>query len=93
MRYIDTHCHLNFSQFHRDMEEVINESYNAGLIKLINVGTDLKASEESINLASRYKDIFASVGIHPHDAKTFDNFRLPRTPTGSVRYDPVPPVR
>lgn len=76
MSYIDTHCHLSFSQFHHDMEEVINESSNAGLIKLINVGTDLKTSEESINLASRYKDIFASVGIHPHDAKTFDSNAL-----------------
>ena len=76
MTYIDTHCHLNFSQFHHDLEKVINESYNAGLIKLINVGTDLKASKESINLASRYKDIFASVGIHPHHAKTFDSDTL-----------------
>ncbi len=76
MNYIDTHCHINFSQFHRDMEEVITESSNAGLVKLINVGTDLKASKESINLASRYKDIFASVGIHPHDAKTLNSDTL-----------------
>lgn len=76
MNYIDTHCHLNFPQFHHDMEEVINESSNAGLIKLINVGTNLKTSRESINLASRYKDIFASVGVHPHDAKTFNSDTL-----------------
>jgi len=76
MNYIDTHCHLNFSQFHQDLEKVINESYNAGLIKLVNVGTDLKDSKESINLASRYKDIFASVGIHPHNAKIFNSDTL-----------------
>ena len=58
------------------MEEVINESSNAGLIKLINVGTNLQTSKESLNLASRYKDIFASVGIHPHDAKTFNSNTL-----------------
>jgi len=72
MNYIDTHCHLNFSQFHNDLEKVIDESFASGVTKLINIGTDLQASRESVNLASRYKNIFAAVGIHPHEAKTID---------------------
>jgi len=72
MNYIDTHCHLNFPQFHHDMEGVINETFKAGVIKVVNIGTNLQTSKESVNLASRYKNIIASVGIHPHDAKTID---------------------
>ena len=69
MIYIDTHCHLNFSQYHSDMEEVIARAFEADVAKLINIGTDLKTSRESVNLASRYQNIFASVGVHPHDAR------------------------
>ena len=69
MNYIDTHCHLNFPQFHRDMEKTILRSLQAGLIYLINVGTDIRSSGESANLASRYKEIYAAVGVHPHDAR------------------------
>ena len=69
MNYIDTHCHLNFPQYHRDMEKTILRSLQAGLIYLINIGTDLRSSGESVNLASRYKEIYATVGVHPHDAR------------------------
>ena len=69
MNYVDTHCHLNFPQFHRDMEKTILRSFQAGLIYLINVGTDVRSSGESVNLASRYKGIYATVGVHPHDAR------------------------
>lgn len=69
MNYVDTHCHLNFPQFHRDMEKTILRSFQAGLIYLINVGTDIRSSGESVNLASRYKEIYAAVGVHPHDAR------------------------
>ena len=74
MNYIDTHCHLNFPQFHRDMEKTILRSFQADLTYLINVGTDIRTSGESVNLASRYKQIYAAVGVHPHDArKNLDN--------------------
>lgn len=73
MNYIDTHCHLTFPQFHSDMEEVIATSFEAGVFRLIVVGTDLMQSQASINLASRYQNIFATVGIHPHDAKNLSS--------------------
>ncbi len=73
MEIIDTHTHLNFPQFHSDLEEVISRSWNAGLTAIINVGTDLLASQESINLASRYTNIYATVGLHPHYADDWRN--------------------
>ena len=69
MEFVDTHCHLNFPQYRRDMEKTVLRSMHADLKYLINVGTNFTTSQESINLASRYKSIYAAVGVHPHDAK------------------------
>lgn len=72
MTIIDTHAHLNFSQFHPDLEVVIGQAWEAGLVAIINVGTDLATSNESANLASRYANIYATVGLHPHYADNWE---------------------
>ncbi|MBU1088175.1 MAG: TatD family hydrolase [Candidatus Omnitrophica bacterium] len=66
---IDTHCHLDFKQFDEDREEVIKRAEQAGVKYLVNVGADIRGSEESIKLAKQYENIFAAVGIHPHYAE------------------------
>ncbi len=66
---IDTHVHLDFKEFDRDREETIKRFFDAGGEKLINVGCDLASSERSVELAEKHKNIFASVGVHPHDAE------------------------
>ena len=67
---IDTHIHLTLNVFKDDLNDVIQRARDAGVIKMISVGTDLESSRNSILLADRYPDIFATVGVHPHDAKT-----------------------
>ena len=73
---IDTHAHLNFEEFDNDREEVIRRFFDGGGEKIINVGCDLKSSRESYELALKYKNIFAAVGVHPHDADTVDEYNL-----------------
>ena len=65
---IDTHCHLNFPHFDTDRDEVLQRAKDSGVDHLINVGVDIPGSEQSINLANAYDNIFAAVGIHPHYA-------------------------
>jgi TatD DNase family protein len=65
---IDTHAHLDFAQFDADRENVILRAQEANVIGIINVGTDLKTSQKSIAIAEVHENIFAAVGIHPHDA-------------------------
>lgn len=65
---IDTHCHLDFSQFDADREAVIKRAKAAGVGYFINVGSSLEGSRKSVELASRHEGIFASVGVHPHHA-------------------------
>ncbi len=65
----DTHAHLNFKQFEKDRERVIKKALEGGVEKIINVGTNLKSSRESVELSKRYKNIYASVSLHPIDVE------------------------
>lgn len=75
---IDTHVHLDFKEFDRDREEAIKRFFDAGGEKMINVGCDLASSERSVELAEKNENIFASVGVHPHDAENLDKTVLER---------------
>jgi TatD DNase family protein len=67
---IDTHTHLDFPQFNGDRERVIERAATAGIGTIVNVGTDLASSKAAVALAEAYPQVYAAVGVHPHDAKT-----------------------
>ena len=69
MELIDTHCHLTFEQLAGDIENVLERSKSAGVTKWITVGTDSHHNRKAVELAGRFENIYAAVGIHPHDAK------------------------
>jgi TatD DNase family protein len=69
---IDTHCHLTFEPLTGDVPGVIGRSRAAGVTGWITVGTSLEDNGEAITLAARYENMYAAVGIHPHEAKTGD---------------------
>src|SRR3972149_3605421 len=75
MELFDTHAHLNFPDYENDYQEVWGRAKKAGLIGLINVGTDLATSKRGIEQAHELglpgQGLWASVGIHPHDAGQF----------------------
>lgn len=70
--FIDTHCHLDFPEFNPDREEVIQRAKDNGIDYIINIGSSLEGSRKSLELSQQYDFIFASVGIHPHEADSFD---------------------
>lgn len=65
---IDTHCHLDFKEFGGDREDVIKRSIREGVGLIINVGSSMQGSMDSIEIAARHESIYASIGIHPHEA-------------------------
>lgn len=69
---IDTHCHLDFSDFDNDRDSVLETARSCGISSMINIGSSLEGSRRSVRLSQKYPQIFASVGIHPHDAKECD---------------------
>ncbi|PIQ85172.1 MAG: hydrolase TatD [Candidatus Omnitrophica bacterium CG11_big_fil_rev_8_21_14_0_20_43_6] len=75
---IDTHCHLDFSAFEPDLDLVIRRAQLAGINYFINIGATLESSAASCALAAQYPEVYATVGVHPHDADTFDSRALDR---------------
>jgi TatD DNase family protein len=73
---IDTHCHLDFEQFDADRDRVLELATAAGVTTLINPGADLPSSRRAVALAGRFGQVFAAVGIHPHEASTLDQETL-----------------
>ena len=69
---IETHAHLDFPQFDADRDEVISRARKAGIGYIINVSSSLKGCVSSVELSKKYDIIYASCGIHPHDAKDAD---------------------
>ncbi len=68
---VDSHCHLDLADFDNDREAVVAAAENAGLIAIINPGTNLETSQAAVALAEQYPMVFATVGIHPHHASTY----------------------
>jgi TatD DNase family protein len=73
---IDTHAHLDFPQYDKDRDKVIEDAFSSGIEAIINIGVDLDSSLKSIKLAERYKNIYATVGFHPHNASKLDKDSL-----------------
>jgi TatD DNase family protein len=69
---IDSHCHLDEKRFDADREAVIQRARQAGVTRMITIGASgpLQANYDALDLSQRYEGIYATVGIHPHDAKT-----------------------
>ena len=68
MELIDTHCHLTFGELAGDVKAVLARSKDAGVTSWITVGTDTQQNRKAIELAGKFKNMYATVGIHPHEA-------------------------
>jgi TatD DNase family protein len=60
----DTHAHLNFLEFEKDRDGLIKKCLEGG-IGMINVGTNFQSSKKAVDIAGKYDNIFASIGLHP----------------------------
>ncbi|MBO8159968.1 TatD family hydrolase [Thermosyntropha sp.] len=66
---IDTHAHLQDKSLKPEIEDILKRADEAGVKKIVCVGYDYATSVEAVELANRYKGIYAVVGVHPHDAE------------------------
>lgn len=71
-KYFDIHSHLNFSDYEKDLEEVIKRLKDSDT-HTITIGTDFESSKKAVELAEKYEEIYACIGIHPVD-KTSEIF-------------------
>ncbi|MBU4316846.1 MAG: TatD family hydrolase [Proteobacteria bacterium] len=70
MRLFDSHCHLDDSSYDPDLNEVLQRAIENRVLSAMVVGTHLESSRKAVVLADRFLGLYASVGVHPHDAKT-----------------------
>lgn len=65
----DSHAHIDDEKYTDDQAAVIERAVSNGISGIINVGTCMESSRQSIALSQKYAMVYAAVGIHPHDAK------------------------
>ena len=69
-RLIDSHCHLDMDAYQDDLDEIILTAEQYGVTRIITIGIDLASSRKVVELASQFPGVYATVGIHPHDAES-----------------------
>jgi len=68
--YFDTHAHYCDKRFNDDRDELLASMPGAGISLILNSGSSLRSSILSLEMAKKYKFIYASAGVHPHDSKS-----------------------
>lgn len=87
MTFVDSHAHIDGPEFDADRDEVVERARAAGVVAILNVGTGDPHSgslERAVKVAERYEGVYAAVGVHPHDAKLFDDAAAERI-TGLIK--------
>ncbi len=62
---VETHAHLDYPDFANDFDEVLDRATEAGVTRIITIGTSIESSQRAVDLAEKYPNIFAVIGVHP----------------------------
>lgn len=68
----DTHAHLDDGRFDEDRDELIRELPDKGVSRVINPGADIESSRLAVGLSRKYHNVYAAVGVHPHEVKELE---------------------
>jgi TatD DNase family protein len=74
--FVDSHAHIDGEEYDADRDEVLERAREAGVCAILNVGTGDPHSgtlERAVEVAEKYEGVYAAVGVHPHDARLFDD--------------------
>lgn len=70
---IDSHAHLDWESFKEDQGAVIQRAFDAGVVQIVQAGVYLHAIPEMLAIAERYDNIYCGIGLHPHEAKDWND--------------------
>ncbi len=77
MNFVDSHCHLNFEEFSSEVEAIIQRARDEKIGTLLTICTKEEEANSLVKLTEAYKNVFSTIGIHPHEAEeTLKNFSL-----------------
>ena len=78
MTFVETHAHLDYPDFASDFDDVLRRANEAGVTRIITIGTSIESSRRAIELAEKYPNIFAVIGVHPtYAGETPDDVMTP----------------
>jgi len=90
--FCDSHCHLASEPFEGDLQETLERAESAGVQSFVTIGAgeEFIGNEKAVELSNRYENIYATLGIHPHDAKiwsqkTWDALKEFTVPTNKMK--------
>lgn len=66
--WIDTHCHIHDDKMAHDVADTLQRARDSGVERFVVIGTDAPTCEQATSIASQFPDVWATVGLHPHDA-------------------------
>ncbi|MGN1310595.1 MAG: TatD family hydrolase [Clostridia bacterium] len=72
MELFDTHSHYNDEKFDKDREELIKQTYEAGITKFVCAGYNVKSSKEAVKIANKYEYVYSICGISPNDLEDYN---------------------
>jgi TatD DNase family protein len=70
--FFDSHAHYDDKRFDNDREEIIKDAFDNGVSYILNASSSRQSVAKSIFLANEFENVYAAIGIHPHDAKDMD---------------------
>ena len=73
MTIVETHAHLDYPDFAPDFDDVLRRATEAGVTRIITIGTSIESSRRAIALAEKYSNIFAVIGVHPTSKEPIEN--------------------
>jgi TatD DNase family protein len=94
--FVDSHCHLDDKRFVDDLDAVLDRAAAAGVDRILTIGTGDGPPEidRAVRLADRYPQVYASIGVHPHDAakatpQTYDDLRALSTHSKVIAFGEI----
>ena len=73
VQFIDTHCHLDMAAYGADLDQVLDRALANHIKRIVTIGIDLPSSRKAVTIAQRYRQVSATIGIHPHDVDQLKN--------------------
>ena len=77
MMLIDTHAHLDYPEFEPDFAEILQRATDAGVTRIITIGTSIASSRRAVQLAETHSNVYAAIGVHPTSDETAEDVMAP----------------
>src|SRR5437762_13196195 len=74
---VETHAHLDYPDFAYDFDDVLRRATEAGVTRILTIGTSITSSQRAIELAEKYSNIYAVIGVHPTSNEVEDDLATP----------------